>query len=84
MKSFEFTLEFSLKTPQANAALYIEQLAEAGCDDALIGMGQTGKIALQFTREAHSAQEALASALADVKKAIPEAKLIAQINTSTI
>jgi predicted DNA-binding transcriptional regulator AlpA len=76
MESFDFTLKFSLKNPQADAALYIEQLAEAGCDDALIGIGQTGKIALQFTREARSAQIALLSALEDVKKAIPEAELL--------
>jgi predicted DNA-binding transcriptional regulator AlpA len=76
MESFDFTLKFSLKNPQVDAALYLEKLAEAGCDDALIGIGQKGKIALQFTRESDSAQTALLSALADVKKAIPEAELL--------
>jgi hypothetical protein len=54
----------------------VELLGEAGCDDALIGIGQPGRIALQFTREAESAKRAVVSALEDVKKAIPAAELI--------
>src|SRR5439155_384770 len=54
----------------------IERLGAAGCDDALVGIGQPGRIALEFTREAHSAEAALVSALTDVKRAIPSARLI--------
>jgi hypothetical protein len=42
----------------------------------LIGIGQPGRIALRFTREAESAKRAIVSALEDVKKVIPEAELI--------
>jgi hypothetical protein len=49
---------------------------EVGCYDALVGIGQPGRIALNFSREADSAQAAIVSALADVKKALPGAKLI--------
>jgi hypothetical protein len=49
---------------------------EAGCDDALVGTGQPGHIALEFRREAFSAEQALVSALSDVKKAIPCARLL--------
>jgi len=54
----------------------IERLGEAGCDDALVGTGQPGRIALDFTRDANSAEKAIFSALAAVKKAIPGATLI--------
>ena len=47
-----------------------------GCDDALIGLGRHGRIALDFTREAPSADEAILSALADIQRAIPKAKLV--------
>ena len=47
-----------------------------GCDDALIGIGKPGRIALDFTREANSAEEAVLSALDDVKRAIPDATFI--------
>jgi hypothetical protein len=42
----------------------------------LIGVGQAGRIALDFTREANTAFEAVSSAIADVKQAIPGAKLV--------
>jgi hypothetical protein len=51
-------------------------LGEFGCSDALVGVGQPGRIALDFTREGPSAQAAITSALADVKKAIPDGKLV--------
>jgi len=76
MTSFEFTLKFSLAGRDIDPDTYIEILAAAGCDDALIGTGLAGRIALDFGREAKSAFEAVNSAIADVKKAIPDAQLV--------
>jgi predicted DNA-binding transcriptional regulator AlpA len=42
----------------------------------LVGIGQPGRLALEFTRQAASAQAAVRSALTDVKRAIPSAKLV--------
>ena len=76
MSEFEFTLKFSLPDASADPALHVEALGAAGCDDAVIGVGQRGRIALDFTREARSAFQAVASAVRDVRKAIPGAQLI--------
>ncbi|MGA8032052.1 MAG: DNA-binding protein [Casimicrobiaceae bacterium] len=73
---YDFTLKFKLATDDIDADLLVERLGEAGCDDALVGVGHPGRIALDFTREAESAEAAIVSALADVKKAIPDAKLV--------
>src|SRR5487761_2008568 len=73
---YDFTLKFKLATNDVAADLLVERLGEAGCDDALVGVGHPGRIALDFTREAESAEAAIVSALADVKKAIPDAKLV--------
>lgn len=73
---FTFKLNYQLSSEDANQDELVERLGEAGCDDALVGIGQPGRIALEFTREADNAFAALTSALADVKKAIPTAKLI--------
>lgn len=73
---YEFTLKFKLPRADANAAELVEQLGEAGCDDALVGVGLPGRIALDFTREAKSAHEAVLSAIKDVRRAIPDAQLI--------
>jgi predicted DNA-binding transcriptional regulator AlpA len=73
---YTFTLKYQLAEQDASHDDLVERLGAAGCDDALVGVGQPGRIALEFVREAESAEAALMSALADVKRAIPSAKLI--------
>lgn len=73
---YDFELKFKLAPGEARARELVERLGEAGCDDAVIGIGQPGRIALNFTRDATSAKRAVVSALRDVKKVIPRATLI--------
>jgi hypothetical protein len=73
---YEFELKFSIAADLADSGELVERLGEAGCDDALVGVGQSGRIALRFNREAESAKDAVSTALEDVKKAIPTATLI--------
>ncbi len=73
---YEFTLKFALPASHAPTDELVERLGEAGCDDALVGIGQAGRIALEFTREADSAKQAIFSALAAVKTAIPGAQML--------
>ncbi len=76
MTEFEFTLKFGLTSASLEPDAYIERLGEEGCNDALIGVGHSGRIALRFTRPAKNAFDAILSAIKDVKRAIPDAKLI--------
>ena len=76
MMEFEFGLKFKIADEKATARELVERLGEAGCDDAVVGTGQPGRIALDFTREAASARQAIISALKNVKSAIPSAELI--------
>jgi predicted DNA-binding transcriptional regulator AlpA len=71
-----FTLKYQLAELERDLDAMVERLGEAGCDDALVGIGQPGRLALDFTRAAGSAQVAVRSALAEVKRAIPSARLI--------
>jgi hypothetical protein len=73
---YDFVLKFKLAEGSADAEALVERLGKAGCDDAVVGIGQPGRIALNFTREARSARQAVISALEDVKRAIPDAELI--------
>lgn len=54
----------------------IDRLAEDGCDDALVGVGQPGCLALEFVREAPSAHDAVEGAIEDVHRALPNARLV--------
>ncbi|MEH6518572.1 MAG: DNA-binding protein [Halioglobus sp.] len=76
MKTYQFTLKFSLPVAESDMDGLVERLGDAGCDDALIGIGKPGRIALDFEREADSAFDAISSAMADIKKVVPEAKLV--------
>lgn len=76
MMEYEFILKYALPDENTDASDYLNALFEAGCDDATIGVGKSGAIALEFVREAASADEAVLSAIADAKKAIPDAELI--------
>jgi len=73
---YTFTLKYQLAEQDANQDELVERLGAAGCDDALVGVGQPGRIALEFVRENKSAEAALMSALADVRRAIPTARRI--------
>jgi predicted DNA-binding transcriptional regulator AlpA len=72
---YTFTLKYQLAADDRDPAAIVERLGAAGCDDALVGSGVAGRIALEFTREAASAEAALHSALDDVRRAIPGARL---------
>jgi hypothetical protein len=72
---YQFTLHFRLSH---SAELYdadLDRLFEAGCDDATVGLGHPGQVALAFCREATSALEAVHEAATQVRSALPTAEL---------
>jgi len=73
---YVFTLKYQLADDDSDPDTLVEHLGAAGCDDALVGVGLPGRLALEFSREADSAEEAIRTALGDVKNAIPSAHLI--------
>jgi hypothetical protein len=76
MTDYEFALRFRLPDPDMDAEGLLGSLQNAGCDDATVGTAQRGRIALDFTRTAPSAREAMDSALRDVQRAIPGVELL--------
>lgn len=73
---YEFSLRFKLPADAPPPEELVERLGAAGCDDAVVGTGQPGRIALQFSRQARTADQAMLSALRDVKRALPGVDLI--------
>jgi predicted DNA-binding transcriptional regulator AlpA len=73
--NYQFTITFSLPDPGTHPEVFLDALYEAGCSDALVGVGQIGMISLEFDREALDAVEAMRSAIEDVRKAIPQAQI---------
>lgn len=73
---YEFTFKYQLSANDCDHEELVERLSEAGCDDASVGIGQPGRIALTFTREESSTWQAIISALQEVKRAVPSARLV--------
>ncbi len=86
MNDYEFTLTFSLPASSlpasslpasgGNPEAYLDALFEAGCDDAVIGIGGVGSIALDYGRQAESAASAVQGAIAQVQLAIPGSEFL--------
>ncbi len=76
MTTYGFSLLFTLPAEDEDPDIHVEALYEAGCADATIGIGKLGMIALDFDRDAASAHAAIESAMRDVRKVIPKAKLV--------
>ena len=74
MNEFNFELVYKLKNGEDPEA-YLDTLFEAGCDDALVGVGNVGYIELNYTCEASKSQQTFVEAIKKVKKAIPHAVL---------
>lgn len=71
----EYQFELTFKLPQGEEPdQYFAEL-ENTCSDAVIGTGQTGYMAFDFTRESSTAYDAIVSAVVDVKKVIPKVSL---------
>ena len=74
MNEYEFELTFKL--PQGEDPDQYFAALEISCSDAMVGTGQAGYMAFDFTRESTSAYDAIVSAVADIKKVMPKASLV--------
>lgn len=72
---WDFALTFRLPEGGEVPSDWLDALFAAACDDATIGVGKRGYIALDFTRDGDLAKHAVRSAIAAVNKAIPGAVL---------
>jgi hypothetical protein len=73
---FAFTLRYRLAAHDCNYAELAQRLAASDCADALVAVGRSGYLALDFLRAADSAEAALSCAIADVERTVPSAELV--------
>jgi hypothetical protein len=73
---YDFTLKFKLGATDQGEDELMTRLGNAGCTDALVDLGLPSYVGLEFTREAESAEDAVLSALDDVRRALPAAELV--------
>jgi len=76
MKEYEFALRFVVPSIEVISDELVEQLGDAGCDDALIGIGHAGRMSMEFARTSDSAHEAILSAIRHVRGVLSDAQLV--------
>ena len=76
MNEYDFDLHFRLAEPNEDPEIHLGRLLEEECDDAGVGIGRRGHIGLTFMRDALAASDAVFSAIAAVRRAIPGATLV--------
>lgn len=74
MAMYDFILRFALPDPTLDPVHLTDAIFAAGCDDSVVGVGKLGSIALDFSREAPTAEDAVNSAINAVIRAIPGAE----------
>lgn len=72
--AWTFTLTYRLG--ERDPDRLVELLGVTGWGDALVGIGVPGRLAVEFSRKAKTARAAVRSALADVRRAVPSARLV--------
>jgi hypothetical protein len=76
VNKYEFSLIFDVAGAKLGPDECVESLGAHGCDDAIVGVGKAGRLALSFTRRSSSATDAVLSAIGDVRIAVPGAQLL--------
>ena len=66
---YRFTLKYRLPEQESDLDALAERLGSGGGGDALLGLGQPGRLALEFTRDAGSSLVELAQATMQVNLA---------------
>ena len=71
-REFEFDLVFMLPTPAPDEGALLDALHDAGCGDAVVGIGRPGSIGLAFIRTGCDPTAVIVEAVRQAVAALPE------------
>lgn len=76
MNEYHFTLTYQLDDRDGDHDDIVERFGAAGKTDFMLGVGRSGYLALSIERGGRSAEAVLRSAIADVSRLLPGARLL--------
>jgi len=83
-KEFEFDLVFALPRKDVDQDTIVDALFEAGCDDAVVGLGAPGLLGLAFTRAGEDAEAVIAEAVKAALSALPEGTKLREVKPDLV
>ena len=84
VQDFEFDLIFALPQKDTDQDAIAEALFDAGCDDALVGIGAPGLVGLAFTRSGHGAEEVILGAIEASLSALPKGTRLREVKPDLV
>jgi hypothetical protein len=84
MREFEFDLMIALPAGERDEDAMLNALYEAGCDDAVVGTGAAGLVALGFIREGTDAEVVISEAVGQALKALPEGAMLREVRPDLV
>jgi hypothetical protein len=81
---FEFDIVVSLPKGAADEDAIMDALFEAGCDDAVVGLGASGIVGLGFTRAGEDAEVVISDAVTQVLSALPTGAQLREVKPDLV
>jgi hypothetical protein len=81
---FEFDIVVALPKGAEDEDAIIDALFEAGCDDAVVGLGASGIIGLGFTRAGEDAEAVMSHAVIQVQSALPKGAQLREVKPDLV
>jgi hypothetical protein len=78
-EKFEFDLIFTIPSKGTDQGEILDALFEAGCDDAVVGIGTPGSIALSFSRSGEGASGVISEATKAALSALPQGAKLREV-----
>jgi hypothetical protein len=83
-EEFEFDLVFALPRKDMDEDAILDALFEAGCDDAVVGLGAPGLVGLAFTRTGEAAEAVIGAAIEAALSALPEGSRLREVKPDLV
>lgn len=84
IQEFEFDLVFALPRKDVDEDAIIDALFEAGCDDAVVGLGAAGLVGLAFIRAGEDAEGVISDAVKAALAALPEGSRLREVKPDLV
>lgn len=81
---FQFDLVFALPAGNADEASILDALFEAGCDDGVVGLGNSGMVGIGFTRVGTSAEPVIRDAVSQALSALPKGSRLREVKPDLV
>ena len=78
----EFQFDVMIRLPQGCPDIWdvLDRLFQAGCDDAVVGLGTPGLLGLSFIRQGTDREAVIAGAVRDALAGLPEGVVVGEKN----